>query len=551
MRAACLATFCLSLLVVPPVLAADAPVITPAGIARHVEVLASDAFEGRAPATPGEDKTVTYLAEQFARAGAKPGANGGWFQDVPMVTQTVDPKVALTISGAAAPITLAYGSDMVVWSKRVRPQVTVNNAGLVFVGYGISAPEWGWDDYAGVDVRGKTVVILVNDPGYATGDVRLFNGKAMTYYGRWTYKFEEAARRGAAAALIVHQTAPAAYPWGVVTTSWTGPQRDVARADDGMDRVAAEGWLTEAASRRLFQAAGLDFDALVKAAATRGFKAVPMASLALSATLDNQIARANSRNVVALVPGRKHADEYVLFTAHWDHLGRCTPDATGDDICNGAVDNATGTAALIELAGAFAKAKPERSVLLLAVTGEESGLLGSTFYAANPIYPLARTVAGINMDALSTIGRTHDVVVVGHGKSGLETILQQWAARQGRVVVPEATPENGAFYRSDHFPFAKAGVPMLYAEGGIDVVGKGIEWGKAQVDRYVADHYHQPSDQYSPDMDLSGAAEDVQLLFNVGAAIANSRDWPEWLPSAEFAAARAASRAATAQERKQ
>lgn len=550
MRAACLATFCLSLFVVPPVLAADAPVITPAGIARHVEVLASDAFEGRAPATPGEDKTVAYLAEQFARAGAKPGASGGWFQDVPMVTQTVDPRVALTISGAAAPITLAYGTDMVVWSKRVRPKVTVENAGLVFVGYGISAPEWGWDDYAGVDVRGKTVVILVNDPGYATGDTGLFNGKAMTYYGRWTYKFEEAARRGAAAALIVHQTAPAAYPWGVVTTSWTGPQRDVARADDGMDRVAAEGWLTEAASRRLFQAAGLDFDALTKAAATRGFKAVPMASLALSTTLDNQIARANSRNVVALVPGRKHADEYVLYTAHWDHLGRCTPDATGDDICNGAVDNATGTAALIELAAAFTKAKPERSVVLLAVTGEESGLLGSTYYAANPIYPLARTVAGINMDALSTIGRTHDVVVVGHGKSELENILQQWAARQGRVVVPEATPENGAFYRSDHFPFAKAGVPMLYAEGGIDVVGKGIEWGKAQVDRYVADHYHQPSDEYSPDMDLSGAAEDVQLLFNVGAAIASSRDWPTWLPSAEFAAARAASRAA-AGERKQ
>lgn len=528
------------------VLAASAPAaaqqltagIAPAQVEEHVKVLASDAFEGRAPATKGEEKTIAYISEQMAKAGVKPGGEGGgWYQPVPMIESTVAPA-PLAITGGSAPISLAYGEDQVVWTKRVRDRVSVENADLVFVGYGIDAPEWGWNDYAGLDVKGKTVVILVNDPGFGSGDPKLFNGRGMTYYGRWTYKFEEAARKGAAAALIIHETAPAAYPWDVVQTSWTGPQLDIVQADEGMSRAAVEGWITSAAARKLFTESGLDYDALTQAAHRPGFKAVPMGGLKLSATLNNAIRRSVSNNVVGIVPGSKRPDEYILYTAHWDHLGRCTPDETGDDICNGAVDNATGTGALIEVGRAFAQAKPERSVVLLAVTGEESGLLGSKHYAANPLYPLAKTVGGFNMDALGTYGRTRDVVVVGYGKSELEDLLKKHAARQGRVVVPEQKPEAGSFYRSDHFELAKVGVPMLYADGGIDVVEKGAQWGLEQQALYTANHYHKPSDEYREDMDFSGIAEDATLLFQIGLELANSGLWPKWLPTAEFGAAR-------------
>lgn len=512
--------------------------IEPKVVAEHVKVLASDEFEGRAPATAGEQRTINYIAEQMAKGGVKPGANGSWFQPVPMVAMTTDPSAVLTVTGATAPVVLNYMDDMVVWSKQVREQVVLDNSELVFVGYGIDAPEWGWNDYAGLDVKGKTVVVLVNDPGFATQDPKLFNGKAMTYYGRWTYKFEEAARKGAAGVLIIHQTAPAAYPWDVVKTSWTGPQLDIARANNGMDRASVEAWITESAAQRLFTAAGLDFQALVKEAARPGFKAVPMGGLKLSTKLANTIRRSNSHNVVGIVPGSKRPNEYIFYTAHWDHLGRCTADADGDDICNGAVDNATGVSALIEIGKAFAKAKPERSIVFVAVTGEEAGLLGSKYYAANPIYPVAQTVAGFNMDALSTYGRTRDVVVVGYGKSELEDLLKKHAARQGRLVVPEPKPESGAFYRSDHFELAKVGVPMLYADSGIDVVDKGPDWGKQQAELYVAKSYHKPSDEFDPSMDFSGTAEDAALLFNVGLELANSSSWPKWLPGAEFAAAR-------------
>ena len=522
-----------------PALAAQVRVeIAPAQVGAHVKALASDAFEGRAPATPGEAKTIAYIAEQMAKAGAKPGGeNGGWYQAVPMVESTVSPA-PLAITGGKEPISLAYGDDQVVWTKRVRDRVSVENSELVFVGYGIDAPEWGWNDYAGLDVKGKTVVVLVNDPGFGSGDPKLFNGKAMTYYGRWTYKLEEAARKGAAAVLIVHETAPAAYPWDVVKTSWTGPQLDIVHADEGMSRAVIEGWITGQSARRLFAESGLDYDALTRAAHRPGFKAVSMGNLKLSVTLNSSLRRSASHNVVGIVPGAKRPDEYIIYTAHWDHLGRCTADASGDDICNGAVDNATGTAALIEMGRAFAQAKPERSVVLVAVTGEESGLLGSKHYAANPLYPLNKTVAGLNMDAMSVIGRTRDVVVIGQGKSELEELLKRHAARQGRIVVPEAKPEAGSFYRSDHFELAKVGVPMLYADGGVDVLEKGAEWGMQQQALYAANHYHKPSDEYREDMDFSGTAEDATLLFRIGLELANSTNWPKWLPTAEFGAAR-------------
>ncbi|MGK2286192.1 M28 family metallopeptidase [Pedomonas sp. V897] len=520
---------------------ASGQAIAPAAIDAHVKVLASDEFEGRAPLSQGETLTIRYIADQLASGGVKPGgANGSWFQAVPMVESTTAPT-ALTVTGGAAPITLDYITDQVVWTKQVREQTALENSELVFVGYGIDAPEWGWNDYAGLDVKGKTVVVLVNDPGFATGDPKLFNGKTMTYYGRWTYKFEEAARKGAAGVLVVHETAPAAYPWDVVKSSWTGPQFDIVRENDGMDRAAVEGWISSEATQRLFAAAGLDYKALKEAAARPGFKAVPLGNLKVSGTLSNTIRRMESQNVVGIVPGTKRPDEYILYTAHWDHLGTCTPDERGDGICNGAVDNATGVSALIEIGKRFAAARPERSVVLLAVTGEEFGLLGSRYYAQNPIYPLHKTVAGFNMDALSTFGRTRDVVVIGYGKSELEPLLKKHAAQQGRVIVPEPRPEAGSYYRSDHFELAKVGVPMLYADSGVDVIGKGAEWGQSQSAEYVARHYHKPSDEYRADMDFSGTAEDAELLFQTGLELANSSQWPKWLPTAEFGAAREAS----------
>lgn len=512
--------------------------IAPETLARHIKVLASDEFEGRKPTTPGEDKTIRYMAEQFDRVGALPGNDGGWYQNVPMVEITVDPKISLAISGAAQPLSMAYGSDMVVWTKRVQETVSVANSDVVFVGYGINAPEWGWNDYAGLDVKGKTVVVLINDPGFATRDPKLFNGRAMTYYGRWTYKFEEAARQGAAAVLIVHETEPAAYPWPVVYSSWTGPQIDMASDDNGAHRAALEGWIQLSAAETLFKAAGLDYRSLATAASKPGFKAVPLGKLQLSATLNNKIKRQESHNVVALVKGTKRPDEYILYTAHWDHLGRCPADPDGDDICNGALDNASGSAGLLAMAEAFAKNPPERSVVFLSVTGEEAGLLGSLYYSEHPIYPLAKTVAGYNMDGLNVLGRTRDIVIVGYGKSSLEEDVKRWAKAHDKVVMPETTPERGAFFRSDHFSLAKVGVPVLDANAGIDFIGKGREWGKAQIDAFIAKSYHKPSDEWSDNMDMKSAAEDVQMLYDLGYDLANSTLWPTWLPSAEFAAAR-------------
>ncbi len=507
----------------------------------NTRILSSDAFEGRAPASPGEDKTIAHLIAAFEKAGLKPGNNGVWTQDVPVVEIETAANTLLTIKGGKnknAVLSFSYGKDVVVWTKRQVQSIGLNNSDLVFVGYGINAPEWRWNDYAGLDVRGKTVVILVNDPGFATGDAKLFNGKAMTYYGRWTYKFEEAARQGAAAALIVHDTAAASYPWAVVTSSWTGGQVDIDYPDKGLNRVGVEGWITSQAAQLIFTNAGVDFSTLKAAAAQRGFKPALLKGNA-NIVLTNTIRTSKSRNVVGVLPGTKRPDEYFLYTAHWDHLGRCPADETGDDICNGALDNASGTAGLIALAEAFGKQrkKNQRSLMFVAFTAEEAGLLGSQWFAQKPPVPARKIVGGINMDGLSMFGSTENVVVVGGGKSELEPILAKYAAKQNRVVEPEEKPEAGSFYRSDHFPLAKAGIPMLYADGGSRLRGKPAEAGRKLMDEYTAKRYHKPSDEFSDAMDFRAAAEDVELFYLIGADVANSTTWPNWYPTAEFRAA--------------
>ncbi|MDW8478665.1 MAG: M28 family metallopeptidase [Xanthomonadales bacterium] len=435
-------------------------------------------------------------------------------------------------------------SDVVLGSARPEEKLQLADSPLVFLGYGVDAPEYQWNDYAGVDVAGKTVIVLVNDPGFATGDPALFRGRTMTYYGRWTYKFEEAARKGAAAALIVHETEAASYPWEVVQNSWSGPQFELPDAPDSPGRLRVQGWIHLEAARRLFAAAGQDFDALAKAAATRGFRAVELPFRA-SIEIDQRIRRAESPNVIGILRGSEAPDEYVLYMAHWDHLGRVFGRPGSEGIFNGAIDNATGVAGLLEIAEAFAAGpRPRRSVVFAAVTLEESGLLGSRWYAENPPFPLERTAAVINMDALTVIGPTRDVVVVGHGNSELEDDLREAAAEQNRIVVPEEFPERGYYYRSDHFNFAKKGVPALYAKGGSDHRERGQEWGKAQLNDYNANRYHKPGDDFDRGWDLGGVIEDLILLREVGRRVASEVRWPEWLAGSEFRAVREQSRAA-------
>lgn len=513
--------------------------ITADDLAEHIAVLASDSFAGRAPRTIGEERTMAYLTREFTRLGLEPGNDTSFFQTVPMIRSVITPQSSLVVSGGAEPLRFTYRSDFVAWTLRVVDEVTLGNSELVFVGYGIDAPEYGWNDYEGLDVRGKTVVILVNDPGFATGDTAVFRGNAMTYYGRWTYKYEEAARKGAEAALIIHETAPAAYPWEVVENGWTGPQFQLEAADGYLSRVAVEGWITAATAQRLFAEAGLDFEALKRQAAQPNFRAVDLGDLTVSLTLANAIERSTSRNFLALLPGTSRADEYVIYMGHWDHFGTDTT-REGDQIFNGAKDNATGTAGLIEMAEAFTRlsAPPSRSVLFFATTAEEQGLLGSAHYASNPVVPLDKTVAAINMDALNTLGRMRDVTVVGYGNSELDELVEQAAAEQDRVVRPDAEPEKGYYYRSDHFPFAKQGVPALYVDPGVDHVEHGEAWTRERNDDYTANYYHKPSDEFDPTWDLSGMAEDVRLLFRVGYRLAMGGAFPAWREGTEFKAAR-------------
>ena len=535
----------LSLLVMAPGAAVAAtPALTVDTLKEVTKTLSSDLFEGRAPTSPGEDKTIGYLAGRFAAMGLQPGNKGSWFQPVPMVRMTASPEMELRFAGGKTPVSLAYKSDFVAGSYRITPKTEIANSDVVFVGFGINAPERGWNDYAGLDVKGKTVVILINDPDYGRKDLKgPFEGRAMTYYGRWTYKFEEAARQGAAAAIIIHDTYPAAYPWGVVVSSWTGAQIMMDAADNHMGETQANGWMTGAAAQKLFTAAGLDLAKLTAAAKRKGFKPVPLGVKA-SLSFTTEIARQVSHNVVGLLPGKTRPDEVVLYSAHWDHLGICEP-VNGDNICNGALDNATGTAGLVALAEAHAKAgAADRSIAFVAVTAEESGLLGSEYYAANPVFPLAKTVGGVNMDGLNILGRTRDVVVIGPGKSELEPMLARYAKAQNRVLVPEPTPEKGGYYRSDHFSFAKRGVPMIYFDSGEDLLNGGKAAGAAASEDYTVNRYHKPQDEYRDDWNWEGALEDLSLNYQIGRDLAEGNAWPNWYPSAEFRAIRDASRAA-------
>lgn len=524
---------------------AEAPSLSVETVKEVTRTLSSDAFEGRAPATPGEDKTIGYIAGRFAAAGLSPANGTSWFQDVPMVEITADPAAQLLVTGGRTPLSFAYKTDMVAMSYRMVPRTEIRASEIVFVGYGINAPERGWNDYAGLDVKGKTVVILINDPDHAAKDLNgPFGGRAMTYYGRWTYKYEEAARQGAAAALIVHDTAPAAYGWNVVEGSWSGPQIDLQRADDGASRAALEGWITRETAASLFSAAGLDLEAQMLAANRRGFKAVPMTGLKASATITQAIKRSSDANVLGVLKGAEAPDEYVVYMGHWDHLGM-DPSQQGDDkIFNGAVDNATGVAGILEIARKFASGpRPRRSVIFAAVTAEESGLLGSAYLAENPPVPLKDIAAGINIDGVLPAPPAKDIIVVGYGASELEDILKKHAEAAGKYLRADPEPEKGYFYRSDHISFAKKGVPMLYADAGSDLVEGGEAAGKAIGDDYTANRYHQPSDEFDEGWDLAGMVQSMEILHAVGAEVANSSGWPTWRDGNEFRAIRDASRA--------
>ena len=514
--------------------------------AEHVKQLASDEFGGRGPGTPGEQKTVEYIKAQFARIGLQPGNGSDWFQTVPMVETTADEASAsmvATVGGAAQ--TLKFGTDMVIGTRTGKPQVDIKDSQLVFIGYGVDAPEQKWNDYAGVDVKGKTVVMLVNDPGFHAGDTKLFDGKRMTYYGRWTYKFEEAARKGAAAALIIHDTEGASYGWDVVKNSWSGPQYDLPAKDDPAPRVPAQGWITGEAATALFKAAGQDLGKLRAAANKRGFKPVPL-DATLSLGFKSTSVEKSSRNVVGLLPGSETPDEAIVYMAHWDHLGTHEGE-TGDNIYNGAVDNATGVAAIIEIAEALRKAKvpPKRSILFLAVTLEESGLLGSKYYVAHPVIPLDKTVAVFNLDALSPVGKARDITVVGKGSSQLEDLLKPLLDAQKRKPVGESNTAAGYYFRSDHFNFAKAGVPALYIDSGTDLLDGGQAAGDAAGKDYTDHRYHKAGDHFdAATWKLDGIVQDLDVVATMGTTLGNDGQWPNWYAGNPFKAARDAMRPA-------
>jgi Zn-dependent M28 family amino/carboxypeptidase len=517
-----------------------------ARLSEHVRVLADDSFQGRGIATPGEEMTVRYLIEQYAAAGFQPGGtNGGWTQDVTLNRFSASNFRGLQLEAGGETIPLTQGQQITISTRLPGQQVRLTDTPLVFVGYGITAPERNWDDFKDVDVRGKIIVVLVNDADFEQPELNTFNGRAMTYYGRWTYKYEEAARRGAAGVMIVHETAPASYGWATVANSWTGPQFDIVRANAAAERVAMEAWIQRDVAVDLFRRSGKDFEALKVAARGRDFRPVELAGASFSGAFDVATNQITTQNVIARLPGTTHPDETILYTAHWDHLGVGQPDATGNAIFNGAVDNATGTAGLLELARVWAAGpRPQRSIVMISFTAEESGLLGSEFYAANPVYPLETTVAGFNADAMNVYGRVADLEVVGWGQSDLDARMIAEAARQGRTATPEGNPAAGIYFRSDHFPLAKRGVPMAYVKGGGAFRDAPVAPREAARAEYGASRYHQVGDEWSADWDLRGQVEDLEVMFNIGRDLANSRDWPAWMPGSEFGPARATSAAA-------
>ncbi|MGN6482728.1 M28 family metallopeptidase [Luteibacter sp.] len=514
------------------------PDITAADFAAHLRVISSDEYDGRKPGTLGERLTTNYIIAAFKAAGLEPGNKGEWVQTVPAVSTelTGQDSLKLDVSEGGGTESFAFGKDMVVGTLQAKSDVELKDSDIVFAGYGVDAPEAQWNDFDGVDVKGKTLIVLVNDPGWNGNDPKLFKGREMTYYGRWTHKFEEAARKGAAAVFIVHQTEPAAYGWNVVQSGWTTPRLDLPESESPAPRVPVAGWLTHEAAQRLFAKAGKSFDDLAKQADVRGFKAVPLDAKA-NIQLHSNITHSLSNNVIGMVKGSEKPDEAVVYTAHWDHLGH-DPALKGHAIYNGAIDNGTGIAAMLEIAAKFGQEKPKRSVVFAAVTMEESGLLGSAYYVAHPPFPLNKTVADINMDALAIGGPTKDMIVTGLGQGTLEDTLAEVLKTDNRVVAGDASPEKGHYFRSDHFNFAKAGVPALAAGGGIDMVNGGKAAGQAAADDYNKNRYHQPTDVYDMRWDFTGVMQNVMAYYKVGDNLANSDEWPAWKDGSEFKAAR-------------
>ena len=502
---------------------------------KHIAVLASDDFMGRKPFTEGETKTVAYLQDQFKQMGLEPGNGESYIQEVPMANILATAAPSMQVKSAKGSFNLKAFDDYIIWTDKTDSSISLNEAELVFAGYGVVAPEYNWNDYAGLDVKGKVVMVMVNDPGFWIGDTSLFKGKAMTYYGRWTYKFEEAARQGAKGCLIIHNTAAASYPFSVVQNSFNTTRLKLDNRGKNIPNCDVIGWVPEKISHQLFAAAGFDSSLLVKANQP-DFKAVPL-GLQLSTTMNVKASFNKSSNVIAKITGTKRPEEVIIYTAHWDHLGIGRPDKLGDSIYNGALDNASGTAGLLEMARAFKnmKAKPERTIVFLAVTAEEQGLLGSAFYSENPIYPVNKTVANINMDGLNRFGKTNDMVVVGQGQSELEDYLKEAIEKTGGYLSFDTHTEAGYYYRSDHFNFAKVGIPALFANNGVDVVGKGKEYGETLENEYTSKNYHQPSDNYdAKTWTGDGAINDLKLLFTIGRRMGFENSFPKWKEGSEF-----------------
>lgn len=502
----------------------------------YIKVLASDSFQGRKPFTEGETKTINYLQQQYKSIGLEPGNGNSYLQDVPMIDIFSHPDPTMQVQSAKGNFQLKGLDEYVLSTPQTDSIISLQNTPIVFAGYGVVAPEYNWNDYAGLDVKGKIVMVLVNDPGFNNGDTTLFKGKTMTYYGRWTYKFEEAARQGAKGCLVIHSTAAASYPFNVVQNGWNN---SALRLDNKEEKLLdAEGWITTEAAKKLIAAGGQDTGIVAKAD-IRGFKGVQL-NETVSTNIRTKVTYNKSHNVIGKITGSKYPNEYIIFSAHWDHLGIGKPDASGDSIYNGAIDNASGTASLLEFAKAWKSMKtpPERTLIFLAVTGEEQGLLGSSYYAQNPVYPVAKTIANINVDEVNNYGKTKDITVIGQGQSDMEDLLKEEAEKRGRYIAYDPTPEGGHYFRSDHFSFAKVGIPALAQGFGIDVTGKGKDYGKKMEEEFNEKHYHQPSDQYNSSWDLSGAIDDLQLLFQISKRLAYGHYFPGWKTGSEFKAIR-------------
>ena len=510
---------------------------TEAGFEAHLKKLSSDEFMGRMPFTEGEKKTLAYLEEEVKKLGLEPGNGNSYLQEVPMAEITTQTDSVMKVKGDKMIMKLSGLKDYVIWTPRTdQEKITLENEELIFAGYGVVAPEYNWNDYAGIDVKGKIVLVIVNDPGFGLGDSTFFKGNTMTYYGRWTYKFEEAARQGAKGCIIIHDDVPAGYQFWVVQNSWNTAKLYLDTRGKDQYTCPAVGWISQPATKKLFEAAGMNYADALSRAHKQGFKAEPM-NLKLSLSMNVKVKYDKSYNIVAKLTGKTLPEEYLVYSTHWDHLGIGKPDGTGDSIYNGALDNASGAAGQLEIAKAFLalKNKPARTVVFLWVTAEEQGLLGSSYYAQNPVYPKEKTVANINIDGVNPYGKNKDIVLVGMGQSDLEDYLNEEARRVGRYVAPEPNPVAGYYFRSDHFSFAKVGIPALYTNDGIDNVEKGAEYGKQVQSEYVSKYYHKPSDQYdSTRWKLDGSIDDLKLLFNVGKKISMESTWPQWKSTSEF-----------------